>query len=130
MKTALYIFLFSFFSLGTLFLPAGDFSSLADLPSMYYHCKSTEDKDMTPVDFITDHLLNIDCLFDKHDNGDEQKPHTPIPNQHQKQTIDTYFASLGITITYFNSIETKLIIPSLNVHRSYYIPEVFRPPIV
>ena len=41
---------------------------------MYKHCKSTEDKDMTPLDFITDHLINIDGIFDKHDNEDEQKP--------------------------------------------------------
>ena len=44
---------------------------------------------MTPVDFITDHLVNIDCLFDKHENGDSQKPHTPISLTH-KQT-QTFF---------------------------------------
>ena len=58
---------------------------------MYSHCKATEDKDMTPVDFVTDHLVNIDCLFDKHDNGDRQKPHTPISLTH-KQT-QTFFLS-------------------------------------
>ena len=46
----------------------GDFSMLNELPEMYSHCKATEDKDMTPLDFITDHLVNIDGLFDKHEN--------------------------------------------------------------
>ena len=57
---------------------------LNEIPEMYHHCKSTEDKDMTPLDFITDHLVNIDGLFDKHENGDEQKPHT-----HQFKTFIT-----------------------------------------
>ena len=56
----------------------GDFSMLNELPEMYSHCKATEDKDMTPLDFITDHLVNIDGLFDKHENGDKQKPHSPF----------------------------------------------------
>ena len=56
----------------------GDFSAIGDLPKMYEHCKATEDKDMTPMDFITDHLINIDGMFDKHQNGDEQKPHKPF----------------------------------------------------
>ena len=58
-------------------MPMGDFSSITDLPAMYRNCKATEDKDMTPLDFITDHLVDIDCIFDAHENGDEQKPHTP-----------------------------------------------------
>jgi len=33
---------------------------------------------MTMMDFITDHLINFDGIFDKHLNGDEQKPHKPL----------------------------------------------------
>ena len=38
---------------------------------------------MTAFDFITDHLLNIDCLFDAHNKDDEQKPHQPYPLHQQ-----------------------------------------------
>ena len=73
----------------TFCLPQGDFSVIADLPKMYQHCKATEDKDMTPFDFIKDHLINIDGLFDKHEDGDDQKPHSPIQfhNQHSQTTF-------------------------------------------
>ena len=44
---------------------------------------------MTPFDFIKDHLINIDGLFDKHEDGDDQKPHSPIQfhNQHSQTTF-------------------------------------------
>jgi hypothetical protein len=48
---------------------------LGELPDMYRHCKATEDGDMGPIDFLTDHLINFDGTFDKHANGDQQKPH-------------------------------------------------------
>lgn len=82
------LFLLVYYLFGILCLPQGDFSALVDMPRMYQHCKTTEDKDMTPLDFITDHLLNIDAWFDKHNNGDEQKPHSPIQFHHSiSQTI-------------------------------------------
>ena len=72
---------------------------LNEIPEMYHHCKSTEDKDMTPLDFITDHLVNIDGLFDKHENGDEQKPHTPIQNVHHGQTTISFITYYEFSIT-------------------------------
>jgi len=70
-----------YYACGALLL-GGNFSDLADLPTMYAHCKATEDKDMTPLDFITDHLVNIDALFDSHPAGDEQRPHSGKGQQH------------------------------------------------
>ncbi len=75
MKNFFGIFLISFFCFGAIVLPDADFSVIKELPKMYQNCKETEDNDMTFVDFITDHLVNIDGFFDKHDKGDEQKPH-------------------------------------------------------
>lgn len=69
------IFLTGYFLFGSLCLPNGDFSYIVDLPDMYRHCKAAEDHDMGPIDFLTDHLINIDGVFDKHTNGDHQKPH-------------------------------------------------------
>lgn len=58
-----------------------DFSIIPELKNMYTHCKATEDKDMSLVDFVTDHIMNIDGIFDQHNNGDEQKPHQNITHQ-------------------------------------------------
>ena len=74
-------FLLVYYACGA-FLLGGNFSLLADLPAMYTHCKATEDKDMTPLDFITDHLVNVDALFDRHPAGDEQRPHSGKDQQH------------------------------------------------
>ncbi|MEO8085734.1 MAG: hypothetical protein ABI763_02880, partial [Bacteroidota bacterium] len=56
------ILILSYYVAVNLCLPQGDFSAVVDLPQMYRHCKSTENKDMTPFDFVTDHLINIDGL--------------------------------------------------------------------
>lgn len=96
MKHALAVLFVSFFVAGLIILPQGDFRILGSLEAMYVHCKSTEDKDLTPLDFITDHLLDLDCIFDQHDHGDEQKPHTPIPASHFQNT--TWYLAQAYTL--------------------------------
>lgn len=132
MKNTLQIFLITFYSLGTIFLPMGDFSVIGDLPKMYDHCKATEDKDMTALDFVTDHLINIDSLFDKHENGDEQKPHKSIDltihhisNQIFQEIKNIEFKTVKIIIS------NKVLIPdyenSMYSHNPIF--SIFRPPI-
>lgn len=130
MKKAIYIFLLAFYSFGTLCLPLGDFSVLQDLPQMYNHCKTTEDKDMTPFDFITDHLINIDCIFDKHDNGDEQKPHTPFQFHYSKIQTTFVVSQLEFSISKPILSKNKLPIYSEIFYHSEYIFKIFRPPIL
>lgn len=124
------ILLLSYFAFGTLCLPQGDFSAIADLPEMYRHCKATEHPDMTPLDFITDHLINIDGIFDKHENGDEQKPHQSNPKQHHGQTIISFVTYFTMTLVQFHGVTAKL--PNFSDHflPSDYITKIFRPPIV
>ena len=107
----------------------GDFATLQDLPDMYRHCKATEDKDMGPIDFITDHLVNIDGLFDKHDNGDEQKPHEPTHTQNQEQSTVFCVSDFTFSLKQFHPIEVKPSISSDKFLPSDYISEVFRPPV-
>ena len=130
MKKVVNIFLLAFYSFGTFCLPMGDFSMLQDIPEMYRHCKATEDKDMTAIDFVTDHLLNIDGIFDKHEQGDEQKPHQPNPSQHQGQTTFSFVSFFSFSITNFHKVEAKPIIPTVFFLPSDYITKIFRPPIV
>jgi hypothetical protein len=108
----------------------GDFSRLQELPKMYAHCKAFEDKDMTLVDFVTDHLLNIDSVFDKHDNGDEQKPHSPTQHNYTQAVAfqpavpfvfkaKYEYVFVKKTTTFFNDSSMLL---------EYHSP-IFRPPI-
>ncbi|MBS1537858.1 MAG: hypothetical protein JST20_08935 [Bacteroidetes bacterium] len=123
------IFLLIFYLFGTLCLPKGDFSALKDLPEMYRHCKYNEDKDMTPLDFITDHVINVDGIFDKHDNGDRQKPHRQIPALHHSQIIVyqpaiSYILTKNLTIV----VRTKDSFCSDNFTQSEYTSKIFHPP--
>ncbi|CAN5625281.1 hypothetical protein BH11BAC2_BH11BAC2_22870 [soil metagenome] len=129
LKSLLSFFVVAYFTFGTLCLPQGDFSALSSLTQMYQHCKATEDKDMTPLDFITDHLINIDGILDAHDNGDEQKPHTPVHYHHL----------VGQVVVFFHPTSTlSLVAPFVQFHfsnfiQSFYASEynsfTFRPPI-
>jgi hypothetical protein len=110
----------------------GDFATLQDLPEMYRHCKAAEDKDMTLIDFITDHLVNIDGIFDKHNNGDEQKPHSPIQNQHTSSLIVILQLPSVFNFKKVNNFVVKQsnFYHSDNFIKSEYISKIFRPPIV
>ena len=110
----------------------GDFSAIGDLPKMYEHCKVTEDKDMTPLDFVTDHLINIDSLFDKHENGDEQKPHKRIDLtiHHVTNTIFQEINNLAFKPVKI-IISTTVLIPDYvtSIYSHNPIFSIFRPPI-
>ena len=130
MKRIIVILFLIYYILGSFCLPSGDFSFMVDIPVMYKNCKATEDKNMTPFDFITDHLINFDCLFDKHDKGDEQKPHQPpikIENTIQ-QPIFKFELTCDNNVLFqtkeiiFNFVEPK--------HPLDYNNSIFRPPIV
>jgi len=69
-----------YFLTGNALLPQGDFSALSQLKDMYHHCKTVEDPDMTTLEFMTGHLLNMECFFDRDEAPDEHElPHNPIP---------------------------------------------------
>ena len=58
----------------------GDFSRMAELPKMYQHCKS-EDPDINLLDFVGEHLLNLENILDHFDHdkedGKKEQPHQP-----------------------------------------------------
>ncbi len=124
------IFVFCYYFLGTFCLPQGDFSVMADLPSMYQHCKATEDKDMTPFDFVTDHLLNIDGLFDKHDDGDQQRPHAPFQVHHTTMQMFVVTPQNKVSVRNPNSRDYSIPFFAESVYPDGFSSLVFRPPIV
>lgn len=96
---------------------------------MYRHCKATEDKDLTPFDFVTDHLINIDGLFDQHKNGDEQKPHSPIQNLHNGYVIFAFIPIFPVSLRQFHMFEVRLMTHLIDFTPSDYVTKLFRPPI-
>lgn len=119
-----------YFTCGTLLLPQGNFAALADLPHMYRHCKATEDKDMTLFDFVTDHLINIDGIFDKHINGDEQKPHAPVNFYQVEQQIFLPCDKTQLDCSGPVCLFKRHYFDFDNYLPSDYIYEIFRPPII
>jgi hypothetical protein len=126
LKNFVIIFALFYYSLGTFILPLGDFSILPDLPAMYRHCKQTEQHDMNIFDFFKDHLFNVDCLFDSHGNGDEQKPHIPFHFNHQiQQIIISVFQKSHPLIFEFHNITLPKF---LNFYHRILVFDIFRPP--
>lgn len=129
LKKTVNIFLLVFYVFGAFCLPMGDFSALMEIPEMYRHCKSTEDKDMTAIDFITDHLVNIDGIFDKHDNGDEQKPHEPLQQQQHLQPTVFFVSHHTFAIKSILHVPVSPALLTVYFLPSDYISKIFRPPI-
>lgn len=133
-KNIFLLFVIFFYSLGTIILPESDFSFLEDLPKMYAHCKATEDIDMTPIDFITDHLINIDGIFDKHLNGDPQKPHKPfeLNFHHYFSQFIFEFKKIEFKNNYQFTclIELKISNYETSNYSFNFIHSIFKPPIV
>lgn len=130
MKQGYTILLLIYFVAGAIMLPLGDFSVLPSLPSMYRHCKTFEHPDMTPVEFITDHLINIDGVFDKHEGDDDQRPHNP---EGEGYTIAHIFYLIPMGQNVPRDVELPITVkwkPSVVNYQDGVKPSVFRPPIV
>lgn len=124
----------AYFLLGQMLLPNGDFAVLPNLPAMYAHCQATEDKDLTIVDFITDHLINVDGVFDAHDDGDEQKPHIPFSFTHLTlgfSLISERFDPQIIRSTMLLNLGDKYSLPASKqcFYQGNYGASIFHPPI-
>ena len=112
----------------------GDFSTVAHLPEMYAHCKETEDPDLNILDFVGEHLMNLDGIFEPHGEADDDKPHETVVFVSQNQTISLNEAILTFEfknnspLVGFFSLE-KIGFKKLSY---FYNPNfyIFRPPIV
>ncbi|MGA9639084.1 hypothetical protein [Flavobacterium sp.] len=81
-------FLLLYYTFGVICLPMGDFSTMAHLSEMYSHCKETEDPNLTVFDFVGEHLMNLDMIFEAHESedDDDDKPHQVVTFESHTQT--------------------------------------------
>lgn len=85
---------------------------------------------MTLVDFVTDHLINVDCLFVKHDKNDPQKSHAPVQLHHQYVYYYAILKEFKIEGTYWPFKDMAIIPARQNFYLSDYSFTNFKPPIV
>ena len=90
LKKAVVIFLTLYYSFAIVFFPMCDFSMVKELPKMYQHCKETEDPNLSVLDFFTEHLIDIDEIFEGHEEEKSEKPHQSQINQ-----ITTYCVQIA-----------------------------------
>lgn len=129
MKSIVAAILGFYFFCGMLILPHGDFEFLKELPAMYHHCRITEHADMDFVDFITDHLIDIDGLFDTHPFTDTQRPHKPpVFHSHNNVNLAECKSFFEIkTLSYYSASNFRAF--NDPEHLNTFFNNVFRPPI-
>ena len=123
------ILLLFYFVFGTLLLPQGDFSTMADLPRMYQHCKETEDPDMDICDFVIEHLLQIDDdQGEAKNDNDHERPHQPIQFNHLSAPISA--KQRGIKMEQPAIVKCEKQVVTDDIYLSDFPADVFRPPMI
>ena len=122
------IILLSYHLFGTMCLPMSDFSVIADLPKMYQHCKATEDADLDIFDFVTDHLMDFDTVFDIHEQG--EKPHQSNAVSHSIQQVNFVAPFFSFICSEIKITENILPVFISNFISTDFLASVFRPPIL
>ena len=129
MKKLLGLILFSYFLMGTLLLPQGDFATLPDLPRMYAHCRDTEDHDLTIPDFIEEHLFMMDDLMGELPEPDD-KPHQPVQFHHIYAPVTIAVRqNFQVEEPSLHSIREKVPVTD-DAYLSDFPASLFRPPIL
>ena len=128
MQRLFVLLLFLYFSLGTLLLPQGDFSTLPDIPKMYAHCKATEDYDMDIPDFIAEHLFQINDLMGEVPDPND-KPHQPVQFHHLFSPITVAVRGFVVVARQDFALEKNDRIVIDEKYLSDFPASVFRPPI-
>lgn len=108
----------------------GDFAMLDDMPSIYRQCRATEDPDMSPFEFVTQHLLSISGPFDQHHNEHHPKPHTPLQSHHRVHYPLTYPPLYALSVTPPQTESTRPPLEAARLYRSDFCTSIFHPPSV
>lgn len=127
MKHSLTIFFSFHLFISTAVLPLGDLSAIACIPQWYAHCKATEDADMGPIDFITDHLLDFDRVTDAHGDGDHQRPHLPFQLPSMLLSFD--LGALPVSAPIVTDAVPFIAVPQPLLYHCTLPEAIFHPPL-
>ena len=124
-------------ALGNLSQPTGYMQSL-NLWEMYAQC-SGEDPDITPADFVFEHLLNLEDFmhFLEGEDDDAEKGERPHEPYHLAVTTIQFVASIPkpivADIPFYKEFLTEKInypLPGENFYHCHFCADIFHPPIV
>lgn len=121
-----------YYSLGIFLFPMCDFSVIQDFPKIYQHCKTTEDPNLSIIDFFTEHVVDIDKFLDEKESDQNEKPHQNhihhISNSFV-QVITTQPTIIAKQIPYHHLAEKKYF-KYFNNYSFIFNGEILHPPIV
>jgi hypothetical protein len=122
-----------YYSLGSLFFPTGSLSYTLNLREMYRQC-SLEDTDITPVDFVFEHLLNLEDIIAHFEHEEhEDKPHQPSftinPSPAVALTVNRLAAVFSTPRNYDYEARRFPMLPEIFLPAAP-VSKIFRPPIV
>lgn len=109
-----------------------DFSMVQDLPQMYQHCKETEDPNLSLLDFFTEHLVDFDEIFEKHEDDKSEKPHQSQTHQITSYCVQLITPHQTFIAKQFNykNISVKEYCNYQNNYSFIFNGEILHPPIV
>jgi len=129
------ILLMTYYGIGTIILPMGDFSNAKYFAKVYDQC-SKEDPDMDALDFVFEHLMNLEIVcqhFETPGNEENEKPHQPLQ---QLQSLSQTLVVLNNPMQ-FEAVQDALFPVKINTYllspdnfiSSPFLTEVFHPPL-
>jgi hypothetical protein len=116
--------------LGTLMHPYS--LSSVNIHEMYQQC-SQEDHDITPLDFVFEHLLNLEHIinFFEGENEQEHQPYQSAqPSAHQLVMAMPIYLGAPVLQHRLYAIPPVYPCAATSFYRSLFLGSVFRPPLV
>ncbi len=134
MRVVIVIFIFFVQSLGV--VQPGIYSPSLDLHKMYVQC-SEEDPDITPADFVFEHLLNLEDAMEYFENDEEheegERPHQPLQITHNASLLVTAFPkTIELDLPQYLEVVNETSYPANrgNIYYYNFNKDIFRPPII
>lgn len=110
--------------------PIGNPASM-NFREMYQHC-SAEDHDITPLDFVFEHLLNFEFVINciEGENEDEHQPFQTVESSGQIAITIPAVMSINFSQRLFSTDQTIHTIHNIGFHSSNFSADIFHPPVV
>lgn len=122
-----------YYGLGLVLFPLGDMSYLKELPEMYHEC-SHEEHDMTPDDFVFEHLFCLGAIMEYiEDDFDEEneQPHQPQFDHNPVQVHVTVSPVYNISKTSrYDDNDVVFVSKNVTTILNGFVQEVYHPPAV
>ncbi|MEO6149277.1 MAG: hypothetical protein ABIN95_02410 [Mucilaginibacter sp.] len=129
LKSVAILLFCSYFLLGKMLLPQGDFSLMADLPAMYQQYKAIEEpEDIGVLDFVVDYLLNGEAL-EQHSKNEKPIPFASVQFQHEANPLSFIVLYYNLQIPQVQFFTISHFIKNDVINTPAHYNKLFRPPL-